>query len=98
MDMREEVLDNTFIQRWNFVKHKYEPHTPNHELVIYTEDMDLEIKCTNCEKDMVFGDAYTSKQYHNRIGIGYPVCEQCYEVEVMQDRKEREEREKELDA
>lgn len=75
------------IQKWNFTTHKYEPYTPPNgtTLVLYTTNMNDHTNCANCMKDMVFGDCYTSKQYHNTYGLGYPVCEDCYNKELAQE-------------
>ena len=71
------------IGRWNYETREYDPYQPNPEwtIKIYSEDMSEHINCTNCGKDMTFGDGYTSRELHNSYGIGYPVCESCYEDE-----------------
>lgn len=72
------------IGRWNYATHSYDPYDVpiDWTIVLYTDDMDLPINCTNCGKDMVFGDGYTSRELHNPYGLGYPVCEECYEAET----------------
>lgn len=75
------------IRKYNPGKHVYEPYEipADKTIVLYTEDMNLKINCTNCFKDMVFGDGYTSKELHNPFGLGFPVCESCYEDEIKRD-------------
>ena len=70
------------LQKWNFKTHKYEPfESPARVLSLYSEDMLAEVDCANCGKRMTYGDGYTSRTIHNHIGLGYPVCEGCYEQE-----------------
>lgn len=78
------------LQKWNFQTHTYEPfESPAIVLKIYSEDMDERCDCANCGKIMTYGDGYTSKTIHTEGGFGYPVCSECYEKEVEEDRKYR---------
>ncbi len=71
------------LQRWNYDKHEYEAfNSPAVILSLYSEDMLEEVDCASCGKRMPFGDGYTSKEIHNRVGLGYPVCSDCYEAEI----------------
>lgn len=67
------------------------------KVVLTTEDMDLNINCTNCGKETTFGACYTSKALHNSFGLGYPVCEDCYNKE-WQAEKEAEAKESESES
>ena len=67
--------------KWDFKKHKYERTQIDDNCSLYETDMEKIVKCPNCNKDVKFGDCYTSKQYHNNIGLGYAVCEDCYNNE-----------------
>lgn len=71
------------IRRWNYQKHEYEPYEPREgmKIVLYSSDMNEKINCTSCGVDMTYGDGYTSRELHNSVGLGYPVCEYCYEKE-----------------
>lgn len=70
------------LQKWNFDTHQYEPfESPARVLSLYSEDMLQEVDCANCGKRMTYGDGYTSRTIHNHVGLGYPVCEDCYEKE-----------------
>lgn len=74
------------LQKWNPKLHKYELFdSPAEICYLYTRVMDLPCDCTNCGKQGVFGDFYTSKTIHNDAGLGYPVCEGCYEVELKEE-------------
>ena len=72
------------VNKWNFKLHKYEDVQIDDKCSMYEDDMDKIIKCPNCNKDVKFGDCYTSKQYHNDFGFGYAVCGECYEKEWKQ--------------
>lgn len=39
------------------------------------------------------GSAYTSLEVHNQFGLGYPVCEECYQKEWERERAARMEEE-----
>ena len=43
--------------------------------------MDKIVNCANCGKELKFGECYTSKTIHTEIGMGYGVCEECYDKE-----------------
>lgn len=64
-------------------KKEYKPYSVPRDwkCPIYTDDMDLEINCTSCWKETTFGVCYTSRQIHNEMWFGYPVCEECYNKE-----------------
>ena len=71
------------MQKWNFSTKLYEPynipddwHSP-----IIAFDMAEEVNCTNCGKRLPFGDCFTSRAIHTHIGLGYPVCGECYDTE-----------------
>lgn len=70
------------LQKWNNDKRVYEDfETPTNNIQLFSEDMDLKVDCTNCGKEMVYGECYTSRTIHNAIGLGYPVCNECYQLE-----------------
>lgn len=75
------------MKRWNPKKRKYEEynipstwHTP-----LYSENMDEIVNCARCGSQLAYGNCYTSKQIHNEFGLGYPVCEKCYEKELREE-------------
>ena len=61
----------------------YEPYSTPKEwnVPLYSEDMRQIVNCASCGKEIYYGDTYTSKTIHNAVGLGYPVCEACYEHE-----------------
>lgn len=68
------------IKKWNHIAKEYEPYTPDPswKLILFTTNMDEEVNCANCGKPMTYGEGYTSRVLHNRVGLGYPVDEDCY--------------------
>ena len=79
------------VGKWNYEKNEYDPYefgvdwyTP-----LYTDNMDEIVNCAQCGREVKFGDCYTSKEIHNRMGLGFSVCEECYEKEWERQRKAR---------
>lgn len=72
------------IGKWNYETHEYDPYMPNPDwkLKLYSQDMDEPINCASCGKEMTYGEGYSSEELHNHIGFGYPVCEECYRLEL----------------
>ncbi|OQB83997.1 MAG: hypothetical protein BWX85_01095 [Chloroflexi bacterium ADurb.Bin120] len=75
-------------KKWNYKTRKYEPFTLPSNACLLSEDMEQIIQCANCEKEIKFGECYTSLTIHtdNILAFGYAVCEDCYKVE----RKEKQ--------
>lgn len=73
---------------WNYERHKYEKYrVPNEwNVKIYADNMEEIINCAHCGKKIKAGDSYTSYEIHNEIGIGYGVCEKCFNKEMMRKR------------
>ena len=74
-------------EKWNYKKQKYEDVEINDNCPLYEMDLDRIINCANCEREVKYGETYTSRKYHNQYGLGYPVCPECY----AEERKEEEE-------
>ena len=47
------------------------------------------VNCPQCGKELPYGETYTSKEIHNWVGLGYGVCEECYEKECERRKKYR---------
>ena len=77
------------INRWNYKTHKYDEikyDDKKYNYQYFCNNMDEKINCPHCNKELKFGDSYTSLEFHTPItGFGYGVCEKCY----MEERKER---------
>lgn len=78
------------VGRWNYETHEYDNYEPAFPIKLYTEDMEEIVHCTNCGVLLPFGRCFTSRELHTPVGMGYPVCEVCYEQETERDRKYRE--------
>ena len=68
------------IDRWDHNTEKYEPvEIPDDwNVKMYSDNMDEIINCPNCGKEFPYGEGYTSRRYHNKYGMGYMECEDCY--------------------
>lgn len=73
--------DKKMARKWNWKTHKYDEYELPKKAMMYTDNMDEVCQCASCGKDMVFGDGYTSMEIHTDLGLGYIVCEECYEKE-----------------
>ena len=72
--------------KWNFKTREYEPYElPDGATSSVWCEMDEVIQCAGCRKKMLYGDGYTSRKIHNLNGIGYIVCEQCYDNEWKEE-------------
>lgn len=63
---------------------KYHPYIvpSDWKCTLFTRNMDEEVNCTQCGQIKTYWDCYTSRVIHNPVGLGYPVCETCYNKEV----------------
>ena len=79
------------LRRWNYLTHQYEPYKVPDDWYVtaYETDMETEVNCACCGKQMTHGDAYCSMEIHTQLGFGYDVCEGCY-VEEKKRRLENE--------
>lgn len=73
-------------QKWNFKKKAYEEYKLPDNCPLISHDMELIIKCAECEKKIRCGEAFTSHTIHNKIRLGYPICEECYMKELRDER------------
>ena len=67
-------------QKWNYKTHEYDPY----------EFMGKIVACARCGGQMMYGNGYTSLEIHNSMGIGYAVCERCYDEEWKRRRSDTE--------
>lgn len=80
-----------FLKKWNYERHDYEDYLipGDWKVSMYEEDMNTPVNCAHCGKLLPFGDCYTSQEIHNAMGMGYAVCENCYDEEVKRRNKTR---------
>ena len=74
---------------WRFFDKVYVPAQVDDRCKTYSNDMSEIVVCPNCNKELRFGDCYTSRRWHSDYGIAYAVCEKCYEEELRLERKAR---------
>lgn len=69
--------------KWDFVNHRYHDYEiPDHyNTPLYTNDMEEVVNCAGCGARIKYGQCYTSMKIHNHVGLGYPVCDECYQKE-----------------
>jgi len=86
------LFSSVQIKKWDFEKHIYESVENKYgaKLVTYPFDPDEIIRCTNCGKEITAEESMVSKQWHNEIGFGFPVCVECYQTEWKKYRAEKE--------
>lgn len=74
--------------KWNYKTLEYEEYTvpDSWKVKLFSDDMYEEINCASCGKSMKYGDGYTSRTIHSKHGIGYTVCEDCYNNEIEEER------------
>ena len=75
------------VDRWDIYTERYEPvQIPDDwKIALYSDNMDEQINCVNCGKPMKYGEGYTSRRYHNKAGMGYMECEDCYYDQLKAD-------------
>ena len=80
------------LNKWNYEKHNYEDYeVPDYwNVVLASYDMEEIINCPHCGEELEYGQSYTSLEFHNSIGMGFSVCERCYEEEWTRRRKFKE--------
>jgi len=80
------------IQKWNFDTHEYEIYiVPDGKYpCLYSEDMSKVIDCASCFRFMTYGNGLTSRTLHNHVGLGYMVCDDCYNKEWAAELKSKE--------
>lgn len=71
------------VGKWNYEKNDYDPHELSDDWYtpMYSDNLDEIINCSNCGRKVRYGDCYTSRWIHDRFGLGFLVCEQCYDEE-----------------
>lgn len=73
------------LKKWNYQKHKYEPYEipDSWNVKIYTNNMEEIINCAHCGRKIKAGDSHSSYEIQNDFGIGYGICEKCFNNEMF---------------
>ena len=76
------------MKKFNFKTREYEPYEVPDDWFcpIFANDLDEKINCSSCGKIITFGDGYSSRCVHTDSGLGYCVCLECYEAEVIAEK------------
>lgn len=77
-----------FVQKWNTKLSKYEQYELPKGATLFEKDMDKKVNCARCGGPMIYGQGYTSRQIHTRMGLGFSVCRNCYQNEFEEERME----------
>lgn len=72
---------------WNFEKQDYDPYELPEGSLTFAIDMDTICSCASCGKKMPFGDGYTSRKIHTKMGMGFSVCSNCYAKECEEEKE-----------
>lgn len=72
-------------QRWDLEHSRYIGVEIPDACSTYRADFDAPVTCPNCGGTVRFGDTYTSRRWHDRMGFGYGVCGKCHELEVLEE-------------
>ena len=77
------------LQRWNYKIRQYEPYEvpDTWNVSAFCAEMDEIVTCPHCGENIPFGEGYTSREIHTATGMGYAVCESCYEQEWERAKK-----------
>ena len=72
------------MNKWDYELHQYVKFLIPAEwkVVLACDEMDEKVNCCQCGKEVEFGNTYSSQEFHNEIGFGYAVCEECHEKEM----------------
>lgn len=68
-------------QKWSFKTKEYTECKIPPRASLYEIDMDKMIQCAACGKEISYGAGFTSRQIHTHGGLGYIVCDECYQKE-----------------
>jgi hypothetical protein len=74
-------------QKWNYKTHDYDPYELPENCRLYETDLSLKVACCHCGKEYEFGVMYTSREIHNNMGFGYPVCKACFNIEIEKSKQ-----------
>lgn len=72
-------------QRWDFGRCGYDEVEIPDTCSTYKDDFDAEVTCPGCGGQVRYGDTFTSRRWHDRVGFGYGVCGKCHELEVLEE-------------
>lgn len=78
------------LSKWNYDTKEYDDYEVPDDWkckLSYAMDMDEIVNCPHCGKEVKYGDCYTSLEIHSKSGLGFSVCDKCYEEEIKRRKK-----------
>lgn len=77
------------LQKYNAEKKEYEEYkvSDNWNVTTFSYDMKEIVNCAQCGRELPYGKCYTSLEVHTELGMGYAVCDGCYEAERSRRKK-----------
>ena len=81
-----------FLKKWDYSTHSYRPYEiPDDWVCKYSGfNMSEIINCCQCGKEVTFGECYSSLEVHTSYGMGYMVCEDCHNKEIIRKQENKE--------
>lgn len=73
--------------KWNYKTHEYDDYNPKFKIIMRAK-LEDRINCSSCGTRTEFGKCYTSREIHNSVGLGYPVCQKCYDLELEREQND----------
>lgn len=80
------------LKKWDPDRHCYEPYECPDDWKVcgMAFDMDTQISCACCGKQISYGDGYTSREIYDQSGMfGMCICLDCNEAEWKREQKRR---------
>lgn len=76
------------LRKWDYETHKYLKHEiPDNWYVPLISKVGDKVNCPHCGKEIIFGETFTSLEIHTPVGLGYGVCDKCYQEKWNRKRK-----------
>ena len=70
------------MKKWNFAEHRYEDVENIWDIELIRE-FGVKTICAHCKKPLLSDDGFVSNQWHSFFGLGYIVCKDCFDTEIV---------------
>nr|DAM37585.1 MAG TPA: cysteine-rich protein [Caudoviricetes sp.] len=90
MGLDEILRNDKMARKWHCKTRKYYDYLLPAGSVLLVE-LDKKVSCAECGVQFTFGGMYASRFIHNHVGMGYAVCESCYNRELEEEEKYKDE-------
>lgn len=72
------------LKKWNYKLEEYEEfESPADNPALFESNLSAIRDCASCGDSLEYGQMYTSLEIHNNWGLGYGVCGECYQLELL---------------